>query len=153
MTARTHWCAAMFTMLLLAAGASIASAQNADKPVGNLRLAIDSSGTPMKPVSEPPEKEYKLDAGPTELPLPNDPQRLALVTPWENAQIIVPIGQSSQLMWVRAQVNGGLKTSDELPIEKVVIEVTDLTTTLPFAPQKKQAMFTQLFPGTHTKSS
>lgn len=63
MKARTQWRAALFASLLLAAGASIVAAQNADKPVANLRLALDASGSPMTPVSEPPEKVYKVPAG------------------------------------------------------------------------------------------
>jgi hypothetical protein len=58
----------MFAMLMMAAGVSIAAAQSTDKPVGNLRLAIDSSGTAMQPESgSPAEKVYKLKAGLTEL--------------------------------------------------------------------------------------
>jgi hypothetical protein len=47
-------------------GVGVAHAQNADKPISNLRLAVDTTGQPATPISEPPEKAYRLPAGTSE---------------------------------------------------------------------------------------
>jgi hypothetical protein len=64
---RTLLAAAALAGALTTAAALSAAAQNADKPVANLRLATDTSGTPMQPESEPPEKIYRLPNGTAEV--------------------------------------------------------------------------------------
>jgi hypothetical protein len=64
---RIRWGAAPLALALIVAGVGPAAAQDADKPVANLRLAVDASGVSLPLASEPPEKVYRLPAGTSSL--------------------------------------------------------------------------------------
>ena len=80
---------------------------------------FDGNGGPMPIIRTPASS----------LALPEGKIGSALVTPWEGAELIVPVGASSVKNVDSGQVNGGLKTnSQNQVIEQVKIVLKDLTT-------------------------
>lgn len=62
---RTRWFALVAAILMTASAVQSVGAQSTDKPVGNLRIAEDATGTaiPMDPSAGPGDKIYRLPSG------------------------------------------------------------------------------------------